>query len=1049
MMTKRTKKILFSTFGIAATALTVIPLAVGLTSCGSTTTTTTKKTDTSDKKGTTSGSSTSGTTTSGTTSGDQSGSSTTGKETSGTKTNKKLVEGQANNPVLAQYDNYLQAKENALKGSYMGLASDSQRNALKTLTQDWITKFENLKKESSQLKLNSDQVVWMDSILYNLKQELVNYNINIQWLGGLATDNGSAYPLSAFNNYVVWNAESAQGNAEQLTAFTGYLKQLQTNFEEGAKNNVAQSIIIQRLFMSNMLQTFYSNELQYWANPANASHWPSTGTLTIAQFLNVPEENKTNFFGSGLPEATVAQKQLDAFVTYFGDTYFANAIKADSSYGFGGTTRPLLSRTESSTDKEVERTVSFTEKGGTKTYIYGLGLTQKDLDTKDVGLSFMKNSEVGSQIYDHLLALSTTTDLTPDQVFQNGVKDTNDGVANMKALANAVVALETGHKYVDASDVKGSITPQATWDTTILRDNDGIGSELPTQQKLSFKYVANESEDSAAWTKNWQDFNHWLNDEDFFWGREVTAKQVVNGGSSSGPVVEHNDGAPADTSSEGDSHVSGQPSENLVTHAAAEVSDETTGNPAWTYANNTQSLFGEEDYKVLLGDTEPTQTQLNKYGLTVNQYNYWKGQLQDKGYWKAWNVAGNYGSIPAKSVLCSTFTEYRDYVNFIENYAMKYENGKFTKSVEDFTIVPYAYVDRNNSGVGASGGPNDNHFYLNIDPYNDLQKWSETSFTSHETVLGHRTQGEYVHQYGAEVNGKRGPVYSFTSYAEGWAVFVEWFENQIGAYGKTSQGSEPVNLSSGLPVSFKGEDTEGFVAGDKHGNSTTGGNFEDIKIFQNGVYWNKLQNNKAFTLKDDKAGWGVATELGNMLQYYGFLNEAQLRNMRQVVDTAYHAPLKGLSDNGLTGGASIQDVRNYLHAHSALGVGDVANESVRYLAYPAQATSYMTGKHVMETIYTDANKAYQAKHSGAQILTDQTAMKKLFDLYLRDGCIPLDVLKNSVEPQIPYVIDDTQKMIEQNRVYNWELKDVPSTTTTDASSTAEAKSADAPTASRI
>lgn len=979
MIAKRNKKILFSTLGILAVGLTVVPLAVGLTSCG------------------------------------------------GSSKNDNSSTGVQSNPVLDEYDAFNKAKNNILQNKNFGLPSQDQETQLVKVCQDYVSKFQDLVNNSAKLKLNSDQVVWAKTILYSVQQELNNYTTHVEYLGGIPTDNGSAYPCDAFNDYVVWNVSSGlSANPESKSSFDsalyslqqvpGYLKQLQANFEAGAQAGVAQSIIVLRLFASDLLQNFYSQELNWWADPANAS--TVQGEITIDNILNGPtgievkDYPHTNYvisnessmkelateantkFNQGInidefckqynEAATAAQKAVDNFVKYFIGTYFKGAIAKDSAYGFGGTTRPLLSRKDDATDPEVERT--FEDVSG-KHKLYGLGLTQKDLNTKDVGLSFMKDKASGEALYNHLLAISTTSDMNAQQVYDNGIKDTNDGVTNMQALANKVVALETGNdSSITANAVEGTLTKKDTWNPIVEIDSDGEGPANPTATQLNFKYVANESANQKDWESNWQNFNHWLNDEDFFWGREYTNTPTV-----------------PSTSNSGSSNVSPSTRTSIATETPA--------------SNTMVSKFTDADYKVLLAEDPKSVTddQLKPYGLTTEDYLYWRTQLTEKGYWKQWNVDDKMvGSYPAKSVLCGAFTEYRDYKKFVDNYAMGYENKHFTKPVDSFTIEPYSYAQRNVAGVGASGGPNDNTFYLNVDPYDDLQKWSETSFTAHETVLGHRTQGEYVAQYGAKVNGKQGPVYSYTSYAEGWAVFVEWLQNQIGAYG-TPQA--PVNgepyYGSGLPSSFKGEDAQGFVAGDKHGDSA-----ENIKTFQNGIYWDKA-NSGVFKLKDDKAGWAVATELGNMLQYYGFLNEAQLRNMRQAVDTAYHANVQDPSGTNLSGGASISDVRKFLHSKSALGVGDVANESIRYLSYPGQATAYMTGKHVMQTIYGNVNKQYMDKHNGEQIISDDKSIQKLFDLYLRNGCIPLDILKDEIDndSMIKYVIGDAEMMSSDNKYY--------------------------------
>ena len=942
----------------------------------------------------------------------------------------------SSNPVLNLYDEY-KTTINKLMPNQYGLSNPQQRQELINKLDDFISRFKVLQNQfnNKSLKLDINQEVWLKTILFDLEMTKQNYSLNLRYLGGDESNNENVYPCDAFNNYVTNNAQDAitvtnsnnqvtnqsvQTGIKKLNDYVQYLKNLQQNFEDGAKANIAQSIIVQRLFIANTIQTFYPDELNYWAQPsstpANNTGWQ---TITTNELINGPQQakpvEKTQEYESKQSEAPAitfkqtnymeqnvkqvndskiseslkneysdaskkAQQQVNAFVKYFIDDYFANAIKSGSSYGFGGTTRPYLYKNENgvsntetngnntassqNTNKEVERTYSDTSGNN---HLYGMGLTQQDLDTQKVGLSYMK-SEQGSNIYDHLLKLSTTTDLTAKQIFDKGLSNTNNGVDNMKTLANAVVALETNNnkEYIDNNqgiNIGKQKTNITDWKPIIAFDEDGVGSKPPVVQQLDFKYVdpnkKDENGNTSQWDNNWKNFNKWLNDENFFWGRELKPSQITN-------------------SSNSNENGKNQPTTTLG-----------------------QSIFNDEDYKVLLASTTPSADSLKKYDITPDQWQQYKDVLTKTGYWAQWNVDGKMiGNISTKSALCGAITELRDYWKFVHNYAENYLNGRFTEKVADFKIMPYNYVDKDVAGVGASGGPNDNTFYLNVDPYSDLQKWSETSFTSHETFLGHRTQGEYVAEHPAKVNGKTGPVFSFTAYAEGWAVFIEWFDNQISTYGT-------VNPDGGIPLDFHGNKANGFVAGDINSGDTEG---KTIKEFQNGVYWDAINRNNNFTLQDDKNGWSIATEIGNMLQYYGFLNEAQLRNMRQAVDTAYHGKFTlDSKDNTSTlkPGASIQEVRNYLHANSALGVGDVSNESIRYLAYPAQATSYMTGKDMMQQIYEKVNNQYKQAHDGKQIFEDEKAIKELFNVYLRNGDVPLSVLEQEVYQTYNIPMTDT------------------------------------------
>ena len=96
----------------------------------------------------------------------------------------------------------------------------------------------------------------------------------------------------------------------------------------------------------------------------------------------------------------------------------------------------------------------------------------------------------------------------------------------------------------------------------------------------------------------------------------------------------------------------------------------------------------------------------------------------------------------------------------------------------------------------------------------------------------------------------------------------------------------------------------------------------------------------------------------NALQYFGSLNEAQLRNMRLAVDTGIHA-----------NGWSIQQARDYMHANSALGEGDIESESFRYAAYVGQAVSYKSGYLVIRELLEKAQQALGDKFEHAEFLS--------------------------------------------------------------------------------
>ncbi|SYV89574.1 Bacterial protein of uncharacterised function (DUF885) [Metamycoplasma alkalescens] len=123
------------------------------------------------------------------------------------------------------------------------------------------------------------------------------------------------------------------------------------------------------------------------------------------------------------------------------------------------------------------------------------------------------------------------------------------------------------------------------------------------------------------------------------------------------------------------------------------------------------------------------------------------------------------------------------------------------------------------------------------------------------------------------------------------------------------------------------------------------------------------------------------------------MNEAQLRNMRRAVDTAYHGNVKGEAD--LPKNPSISDIRNFLKNNSALGIGDITAESKRYLNLPGQSTSYNAGKEEMLNLYDKVRKSKNL--SRKDFVSNKENIKEFLNLMLETGALPLDALKEITE----------------------------------------------------
>jgi uncharacterized protein (DUF885 family) len=134
-------------------------------------------------------------------------------------------------------------------------------------------------------------------------------------------------------------------------------------------------------------------------------------------------------------------------------------------------------------------------------------------------------------------------------------------------------------------------------------------------------------------------------------------------------------------------------------------------------------------------------------------------------------------------------------------------------------------------------------------------------------------------------------------------------------------------------------------------------------------------------------GWGLyserlADEMGlysSPLQRMGMLSADVWRASRLVVDTGMHAF-----------GWTRQQAVDYLLENTPVAPIDVESEIDRYIAYPGQALSYMTGRLELERLRGHAE----------QTLGDRFDVKAFHDTVLGSGALPLSVLADVVEASL-------------------------------------------------
>ena len=756
--------------------------------------------------------------------------------------NKNIPEYYPTKQILTlkdKVDNDLQAKGLL----YLLAPNQEQSDAIVKTLEEAIKEIDKI----DQSKLTADGLAWLNGIKYNWEIEIGNHKNGLRYLlGSFNWGPSSTYVANSFYGTIV------PRNFSDPTA-TQWLATL--------KEAVAKNIVPSKIFIKNNIQYIikkkFAKDLQEFLK----------GTETEITVKKLIEDNKTY------------SQAVKAFYLYYVDTYY----KA-SSYGKGEDIAELK-LTKANTLNELENTIEL--KAGK---VYGLGLTQRDLDQKEAGLGYIPGIPgelTGKEIYAQISKMNTTTSLTPAEVYAKGMNTSLTAATNMSKVAEEAAKLIAG--------------ANADWSSTIMYDADGPDGVNAQSETLEIK------KDGAI---NLENFNKWLNAEDFFFGREKA---------------------------------------ELYSATYKQSLDQDT---KLDFARQELTKFG---YDHLKGDTTP-------YNSITNDQFY-------------------YGALEA-------FKAYKQF----KDTTQKYGSTFFAKEVPDYDIQTYLYEDRAYEGVGAYSS-SVKKFMFNADPYYSLPKWSVTSFANHESMMGHHNQIMYADHHLSEVLGmKLGNIFDYTSYVEGWALFMEWFGIEAGFYG-TPNYADTTNYYS-MPTSFdlaKGI-TNFFTSTED--SKITAEQISQIKNLHGGVYWEKV-NEKGLYNADEKTHAKAAIKLANMLQYYGALNEAQLRNMRLAVDSIYHGPdIAGQAE--LPKGASISQARAFMKKNSALGLGDIQSESKRYFNCVGQAISYNSGKEVMLDLY----KAVHTKlgYTRQQFVEEhKEEVQKFFDWLLRNGALPVETLRLTIK----------------------------------------------------
>ncbi|VEU79409.1 Bacterial protein of uncharacterised function (DUF885) [Metamycoplasma cloacale] len=738
-----------------------------------------------------------------------------------------------------------------------------------------IDKFINRINEIKKVNLTSDSIAWANGLKFNWEIEKGNHDKGLRYL--LSTFNwgpSDTYAANGFYGSIVADPDSG----------AKVFKQWKATLKEAIELGLVPSKVWIKSNINAFVKEYYADRLaNFYKSEANSIKLKDL----IAYKSNAVKPADTD-------EAEWAAKQA---IDEFYDFYITEYYKA-SSYGFGeNLTEFVLSKTNDVNELEdtIEVNVDNTYKK-----IYGLGYTQKDLNETKVGIGFMPGKPgglTGDDLYKQYLKMVTTSNLTPQEIYEEGYKSSKDAANNMQKIATEVAKLITGNDNTE-------------WTPTIKYDEDGIGEKPAKEIKLHIRNAQGEI--------NLPEFNKWLNAEDFFFGREESS------------------------------------------YYTDELKRSLKEDPN---LKDSRDHLTKLDYDHLFADSNKNE----EYGSITNEQFY-------------------YGALEA-------FKAYKQFKATTQKYGASY----FPKEVPDYGIDTYKFSRRANEGVGAYEGSVSN-FFFNVDPYYSLPKWSVTSFANHESMMGHHNQIQYAKYNLATIDGlKLGDIFGYTAYAEGWALFMEWFGIEAGFYGTPDYNNKD-NDYYAMPIDFSlSKGITSFITSTED-SAITEDIIKQMKELHGGVYWQKVASVRSYS--DDKQHTRDAAKLANMLQYFGALNEAQLRNMRLALDTSYHSPsVKGHDD--LITGHSISQARSFMTANSALGIGDITSESRRYLSLPAQATAYNSGKKVMLDLYKKVQNhlglSREAFVNASEGDVKHVHIKKLYDMFLRNGGLPMSALEEVIK----------------------------------------------------
>lgn len=257
-------------------------------------------------------------------------------------------------------------------------------------------------------KLSTDVIAWINGLKYNWEVQQGNYRNGLRYLfSSFAEGPFDTYIVNAFYENNLLDNEESKDNAETEN------KKIARRWYDTAKEAVEKNLVPSKLFIKNNVTSFLAN---MYVDKLEAFLNRTKSEITVKELINFDEAKAEKDY--------TLQDYVDRFYSYYASTYY----KA-SSYGEGENLQELkLYKTVQSSINEKENILEFQASDKTYKQVYGLGLTDNDLNQEKAGIGYIPGKSdglTGKDIYKQILKMCTTSEYTDHKYMKRGRSQQN------------------------------------------------------------------------------------------------------------------------------------------------------------------------------------------------------------------------------------------------------------------------------------------------------------------------------------------------------------------------------------------------------------------------------------------------------------------------------------------------------------------------------------------------------------------------------------------------------------------------------------------------